>query len=84
MPGAAPGEDEIERTPRCWPPTLEVDHWFSSKPLDGPYADYHDKMTAHIAIFEGYARELESDATARTHPVVEEEDEESVFRYRIA
>lgn len=66
---------------RVLAPGLEVDHWFSSKPLDGPYADYHDKMTAHVAIFEGYARELESDATARTHPVVEEEDEESVFRY---
>jgi ThiF family len=66
---------------RVLAPGLEVDHWFSSKPLGGGYADYYDKMTAHIAIFEGFARVLQPDATARTHLVVEEEDEESVFRY---
>jgi hypothetical protein len=66
---------------RVLAPGLEVDHWFSSKPLSGGYADYHDKMTAHISVFEGYARELEPGATARVHRVVEAEEETTVFRY---
>jgi hypothetical protein len=60
---------------------LVVDHWFSSKPVSGGYVDYYDKMTAYIAIFEGYAQALEPGITARTFPVIEPEQDESVFYY---
>lgn len=59
---------------------LNVDHTFSSKP-DGGYRDYHDKMTTYVNILSGPARSIEPDVTATTFPVVEDQDEESVFRY---
>jgi hypothetical protein len=79
--GGRPLEKMRSSGQRVLAPGLEVDHWFSSKPLAGAYTDYHDKMTAHIAIFEGYAREIEADATARMYRVVEAEEDTSVFRY---
>jgi hypothetical protein len=62
-------------------PDLHVDHWFSSKPIGQGYADYYDKMTAHIAIFQGYAQEIEPGASAQTYPPIQPEDDASVFHY---
>lgn len=59
---------------------LVVLHSFSSKPTGG-YADYHQKMTTYVAIISGPARSLEPSATARTFPVVEAAQDESVFNY---
>jgi len=62
-------------------PGLEVDHSFSSKPLSGRYEDYYEKMTTYVAIISSPARALDPDVTARTYPVVEPEQGESVFNY---
>src|SRR5437762_13546132 len=63
-------------------PDLVVDCSFSSKPMPGgKYTDYYDKMTAYIAIFLSQARIIDSNATARTYPVVRVAEEESVFEY---
>jgi hypothetical protein len=61
---------------------LEVDHSFSAKPKpDEVYRDYHHKMETYVAIISGPARSIEPSATAKTFPVVECVEEESVFRY---
>jgi hypothetical protein len=62
-------------------PGLEIDHSFSSKPLSGRYEDYYEKMTTYVAIISSPARALDPDVTARTYPVVEPEQGESVFNY---
>ncbi|XVQ11118.1 ThiF family adenylyltransferase [Spirillospora sp. CA-255316] len=61
-------------------PGLKVDCSFSSKPQTG-YRDYFEKMTTYVAILSGYARRLELEVTARTFPVIEESDPDSVFLY---
>jgi hypothetical protein len=61
---------------------VPVDHMFSSKPHDGSgYPDYYAKMTAYANILEGQAQALDETATARTHPVIEDDDGEATFRY---
>jgi hypothetical protein len=62
-------------------PNLEVNHAFSSKPLSGRYADYYEKMTTYVAIISSPAHALDPCVTAQTFPVVEPDDEESVFNY---
>lgn len=59
---------------------LVVDHSFSSKPSGG-YGDYYDKMTTYTAIISSPARSIDPSATAKTFPVIEPEEEESVFQY---
>lgn len=61
---------------------VTVDHRFSAKPEGGAYENYHDKVTTYVRRLEGPARSLDPDATARTFPVVSEEDgEASAFHY---
>ena len=63
-------------------PDLAAEYSFSSKPTpSGKYTDYHDKMTAYIAIFLSHAKAIDPDATAQTYPVVKATAEESVFEY---
>lgn len=59
---------------------LVADHMFSSKPPNG-YEDYYHKMTNYIAILSGPAQDIDSSATAKTFPVIEAKEEESVFKY---
>ena len=59
---------------------LIVDHSFSSRPREG-YADYYEKMTTYIAIISGPAESIDPAATAKTFPVITDDEEESVFRY---
>lgn len=55
---------------------------FSSKPRgSNGYPDYYEKMTAYVAMLEGYACALDPTATSRTFPPIATEEEESVFRY---
>ncbi|MFI0405528.1 ThiF family adenylyltransferase [Actinomadura sp. 3N508] len=61
-------------------PDLKISCTFSSKPKAG-YRDYYEKMTTYVAILSGYAQHLQPDATARTFPVIEESDPDSVFLY---
>ena len=60
---------------------LVVNHSFSSKPLSGRYEDYYEKMTTYVAIISSPARALDPDVTAQTYPVVESQEDESVFNY---
>ena len=59
---------------------LIVDHQFSSKPEEG-YPGYYEKMTTYASIISGPAQSIDSSATARTFPVVEVQDQDSVFLY---
>jgi hypothetical protein len=61
---------------------LEVDHTFSAKPVpSGHYEDYYAKMTNYVAILTGPAQVHDLGATAKTFPVIEPGEEESVFNY---
>ncbi len=59
---------------------LVVNHLFSSKPQGG-YPDYYEKMTTYESMISGPAQAIEPGATARTFPVVESQDQDSVFLY---
>jgi hypothetical protein len=59
---------------------LTVHHSFSSKPPDG-YKDHYEKMTTYAAIISSPARVIDPNATAQTFPVIEAQDEDSVFNY---
>jgi hypothetical protein len=61
---------------------LTVNHTFSAKPKPHDrYADYYDKMTTYAAILSGPARLIEPGVDAITHPVIAEEEGQSVFHY---
>ncbi|MBD2512707.1 ThiF family adenylyltransferase [Nostoc muscorum FACHB-395] len=68
-------------TPQQFAQDLVVHHSFSSKPLSGNYKDYYEKMTTYIAIISSPAQSLDSSVTAKTFPLIESRDEESVFNY---
>tara|TARA_R110000782_G_scaffold180899_5_gene271344 strand:- start:35 stop:1165 length:1131 start_codon:yes stop_codon:yes gene_type:complete len=62
---------------------LIVNHYFSSKPKIGHYADYYEKITTYAAILSSPAATLDDTATARVYAVIEPDpdDEEAVFNY---
>lgn len=62
-------------------PGLVAEYSFSSKPASGRYADYHEKMTTYIRILEGQAQIIDPSATARTYPLIKNEESQSVFKY---
>ncbi|WP_328708864.1 ThiF family adenylyltransferase [Microbispora hainanensis] len=70
----------LSESPQQLAPGLKISCSFSSKPQAG-YRDYYEKMTTYVAILSGYAQRLEPAATARTFPVIEESDPDSVFLY---
>jgi ThiF family len=54
----------------------------STKPLGGvPYRDYHHKVTTYAEVLGAPARQVDPSTTARTHPIIVDEDEDSVFKY---
>ena len=59
---------------------LTVDYQFSSKPAEG-YPDYYEKMTTYATLLSGPAQALDPDASPRKYRVVEDDNEDSVFRY---
>jgi hypothetical protein len=59
---------------------LEIDHSFSNRPSDG-YPDYHAKITRYIEIISHPARALDESVTARTYPLVRNEEDDSPFEY---
>lgn len=59
---------------------LVVHHSFSSKPSGG-YKDYYEKMTTYVAIISSPAQAIDPAVTATTFPVIECEEEDSVFNY---
>jgi hypothetical protein len=61
---------------------LAVDYQFSSKPAGGAgYEDYYEKMTAYVAIVLSHAQAIDPRATAKTFPVIEADEDDSVFNY---
>lgn len=61
---------------------LVIDHTFSAKPMpSGSYNDYYAKMTNYVAILSGPAKAIDPNITAKTFPIVEADNQESVFTY---
>ena len=64
---------------------LKVNFSFSRKiSADGQmrdYRNYHEKMTTYVGLLESHAQALDPGATARTHPLIETAEDESVFLY---
>ena len=44
-------------------------------------ADYYHKMTTYVGLISGPAHSLDPEATAHTYPLIEDDDDESVFEY---
>jgi hypothetical protein len=59
---------------------VDVNFQLSAKPTK-PYRDYHHKMTTYARILSGPAKKRDSSVTARTYPVVVEDEEDTVFNY---
>jgi len=60
---------------------LDIDHTFSARPVNGPYADYYAKMMAYVAILSGPAQAIDPNAKAMTFPLITAKEDESVFNY---
>jgi ThiF family len=62
---------------------LEVNLQLSAKPktTNEKYRDYHHKVATYVRHITGPARKVDSSVTARAHPVVVEDEEETVFNY---
>lgn len=61
---------------------VRVDFKFSSKPKSGRYESYHHKMTAYCAVIQNHAQAVDPEVTAKTSPVVPDEEDDPVFAYR--
>lgn len=57
---------------------IRADFTFSAK---AAYRDYHHKVTTYIGRITGEAKVIDPTVSANTFPVIETEEEESVFRY---
>jgi hypothetical protein len=63
-------------------PNLTADHQFSRKlPNQQQYPDYYAKMTAYVALLQAEAQAIDPSATARTFPVIRDDEPGSVFKY---
>jgi hypothetical protein len=60
---------------------LIAQHSFSRKPLREYYLDYFEKMTAYIALLAKHVAVIDPEVTAKTHKVIEPEDDNSPFHY---
>ena len=59
---------------------VTVNIQLSSKPSQ-MYRDYHHKMATYVRLLSGPAKAVDSTVTARTHPVIVEDEEDTVFNY---
>ncbi len=60
---------------------LIINHSFSRKPQRGYYENYHEKMTAYVALISDHAQVIDVGATAQTFRVDEPEEADSPFNY---
>jgi ThiF family len=62
---------------------VQVNIQMSAKPqtADRKYRDYHHKMATYIRILSGPVKSIDPEVTARTYPVIVEDEEETVFNY---
>ena len=63
-------------------PGLVVNHSFSSKPIPPGYLNYYDKMTRYIALLSNEAQSIDPRVTPKTFPLIKEDEEDSVFKYK--
>jgi hypothetical protein len=65
--------------------TMTTDCMLSRKPIENgqirAYRDYYEKVTVYIDLVSEAALAIDPSATAITHPVIPDDDEESVFNY---
>lgn len=59
---------------------LVVNRSFSTKPSEG-YKDYFEKMSTYIAIISSPACSIDPEVTAKTFPVIEPLEDESIFKF---
>jgi hypothetical protein len=72
----------IGENPETPLPNVTTACTFSQKPVGGVYyRDYHHKMTTYVAMLGEGALAIEPESTARTYPVIVDNDEEAPFRY---
>jgi len=67
-------------SPKSLDRDLVIHHSFSSKPSGG-YKNYYEKMSTYVAIISSPAQSINPTITANTFPVIESDEEESVFNY---
>jgi|SRR5579883_21169 len=67
-------------TPQKLAERVEIQHLFSSKPVEG-YKGYYEKMKRYIDILTHQAWAWDENATALTGRIIDMEDDESVFHY---
>jgi hypothetical protein len=79
--GSRIGRIENQSQRKALATELFVDYTFSPKPLNGPYENYHIKMTTYVAILSGPAQSINPAVDARTFPVITAKEDESVFNY---
>ena len=60
---------------------LWVDHYFSAKPYDRNYSNFHDKMTHYAQVISRYAKRIDSGATARSGQLTLAQDPNDPFIY---
>lgn len=60
---------------------IEVDQYFSAKPINGNYADFYEKFTTYVGILGSPAQSIDPDVTAKTFKVIESKDPDVVFNY---
>ncbi len=60
---------------------LTAQHWFSSKPFSGKYANYHEKMVTYATIISSPATSIDPTATPKTFVPVAADEDDSVFEY---
>lgn len=60
---------------------LTADHWFSSKPLSGKYADYYEKVVTYATIISSPASSIDPTATPKRFAPIPADDGESPFTY---
>ncbi|MBS1623427.1 MAG: ThiF family adenylyltransferase [Bacteroidetes bacterium] len=59
---------------------LVMNHSFSNKPPEG-YANYYQKVVRYVEIITAPAKSIDPSVTARTFKVIEDNEEETVFKY---
>jgi len=60
---------------------IEVNHYFSAKPISGNYENFHEKITTYVKILESHAQSINPSVTAKTFKVIESNEADIVFNY---
>lgn len=60
---------------------LVVNHYFSAKPPDGNYQNFHHKMTHYAQVLSRYARRIDQGATAQSGKFILADDPNDPFIY---